>query len=54
MKFGSTAKVLAEGKLKYYRISECTAMLPNLMQMAMGPAQYEIWKYCASTSRVQA
>ena len=24
MRFESTAKVLAEGKLKYYRISECT------------------------------
>ena len=27
MRFGSTAKVLAECKLKYYRISECLARL---------------------------
>ncbi len=26
MRFGSTAKVLAECKLKYYRISECTGL----------------------------
>ncbi len=28
MRFGSTAKVLAKCKLKYYRISECRGMLP--------------------------
>ena len=27
MRFGSTAKLLAECKLKYYRISECSAFL---------------------------
>ncbi len=26
MRFGSTAKVLAECKLKYYRVSECRAL----------------------------
>ena len=29
MRFGSTDKVLAECKLKYYRISECTVCLPT-------------------------
>ena len=27
MRFGSTAKVLAKCKLKYYRISECRVMI---------------------------
>ena len=33
MRFVTTAKVLAEYKLKYYRISEC----------CMGMAAYQIW-----------
>ena len=30
MKFGSTAKILAECKLKCYRISECAALWPGV------------------------
>ncbi len=49
-----TAKVLAECKLKYYRISECM----RDAVYAHGPQErawhYEIWKYCQSTTRVQA
>ena len=50
-----TAKVLAECKLKYYRISECMVM----QLFAHGPQEivlwhYEMWKYCQSTNRMQA
>ena len=31
MRFGSTAKVLAKCKLKYYRISECMVSCINMM-----------------------
>ncbi len=34
MRFGRTAKVLAECKLKYYRISECSGMLAPVPQTA--------------------
>ena len=30
MRFGSTTKVLAESKLKYYRISGCVSEVPHL------------------------
>ena len=33
MRFGSTAKVLEECKLKYYRISECEGMMMMMMMM---------------------
>ena len=43
MRFGSTAKVLAKCKLKYYRISECEASAKHLQdtlsERALTPKQ---------------
>ena len=55
MRFGSTAKVLAKCKLKYYRISGCEVLLTfAAVRMLLGMRYYEIWEYCQSTSKVQA
>ena len=66
MEFGRTAKVLAECKLKYYRILECNGFQqdagnPHVWHVLLvassclaWPKQSEIWDYCRSTSKVQA
>ena len=41
MRFGSTAKVLAECNLKYYRISECMAPMPPVQRLPVTSFELE-------------
>ena len=46
MRFGSTAKVLAECQLKYYRISECSAHLQNHLLSCL--LKVTVWEHSMS------